>query len=469
MTKFSLRMVFLQIKQKPNYRNYIKITGTYLVAFLLIIILFSCRKSNDFGLEVQPSQDLLSVNQTDSTSIITYSIIEDSLRTDELPGPNLLGSYIDPYFGSLETSIYTQIRLESSYDFRPDGATTLDSLIVDSVILYLALDGYYGNLGGQTFEVYQLNDNISVDSSYYTNTTIDSIPTNLVASNVGQINPNPQVPGYVKGELVDEAILRIPLSINDFAIPIMQQSGTTTLDGNDGENEFLDWFKGLLITTNNSSQNINQGAIYYTDLLSEFSKITLFYRDTSGTAIDHDTLSFDFNLNANCARFNNSVIDYSSSIVESTINDSTLGQELFFVQSLGGCKGKIFFPFLDQIIDSSIIINKAELILPFQYYLLDKYTPPSILILTSENSNGEATFLPDFFESNHGGSIDLINKNYRFNITRYINEIVAGETINSPLSLITSGSGISANRGVLNGFNTSKKDKPKLILTYSNY
>ena len=469
MTKFSLRMAFLQIKQKPNYRNYIKIKDTCFVSFLMIIILFSCRKSNDFGLEVQPNQDLLSVNQTDSTSIITYSAIEDSLRTDELPGSNLLGSYVDPYFGSLETSIYTQIRLESSYDFRPNGTTTLDSLIVDSVILYLALDGYYGNLGSQTFEVYQLNENLSVDSSYYTNSTIDANPTNLISSNVSLINPNPQVPGYVKGELVDEAILRIPLSIDDFAIPIMQQSGNSTLDGNDGENEFLDWFKGLLISTNNSSQNINQGAIYYTDLLSSYSKITLFYRDTSGIAADHDTLSFDFNINANCARFHSSVIDYSSSIVENTVNDTTLGQELFFIQSLGGCKGMIFFPYLDEIIDSSIIINKAELILPFQYYILDAYTPASTLILTRENSNGDAVFLPDFFESNHGGSIDLINKNYRFNITRYINEIVAGETTNTPLSLIISGSGISANRGILNGFNTSKKDKPKLVLTYSNY
>jgi hypothetical protein len=462
-------MVFLQIKQKPNYRNYFKLKGTYIVPFLLVMILLSCRKSNDFGLSVQPSQDLLSANQTDSTSIITYSVIEDSLKTDELPGSNLLGSYVDPYFGSLKTSIYTQIRLESSYDFRPNGSTTIDGLVVDSVILYLALDNYYGNLGGQTFEVYQLNDDLFLDSTYYTNSSKDSIPLNLVASGVGEINPNPQLPGYVKGELVDEAILRIPLSINDFAIPIMQQSGTTTLDGNDGDNEFLDWFKGLIITTNNSSQNINQGAIYYTDLLSSYSKITLFYRDTSGLAADHDTLSFDFNLNANCARFHSSIIDNSSSIVGNTINDTTLGQDLFFVQSLGGCKGKIFFPYLDQIVDSSIIINKAELILPFQYYILDAYTPASTLILTSENSEGNAIFLPDFFESNHGGSIDLINKNYRFNITRYINDIVAGQTINAPLSLITSGSGITANRSILNGFNSSKKDKPKLILTYSNY
>ena len=100
--------------------------------------------------------------------------------------------------------------------------------------------------------------------------------------------------------------------------------------------------------------------------------------------------------------------------------------------------------------------------------MLYAYSPPPSLILTIENDQGEAVFFPDFFENDHGGSADLINKNYRFNITRYINEIVAGEKENIPLSIIASSSGIAANRAILNGFNTSKKDKPKLILTYSN-
>ena len=469
MTKFSMRKVFLPIKQSPKKSILRFKTGAYLVPFLLVATLFSCKKSADFGLEVQANQDILSANQTDSTSLITYSVYEDSLKTDELSGPNLIGSYADPSFGSLKTSIFTHIRLESPHDFRPSGSTTLDDIEVDSVILYLALDGHYGNLGAQTFEVYQLDDDIYTDTTYYTNSSTNIKTTNLVASGQGLINPNPNVPGYVKGELADEAILRIPLSIADFALPIMQQSGTTTLDGNDGEDEFIDWFKGLYITTNNTNQSINEGAIFYADLLSNFSKITLFYRDVSGAAVDYDTLTFDFNLNANCARYHKSEKDYISSDVEAVIVDSSLGQELFYVQSLGGCKGKIFFPFLNELTDSSVIINKAELVLPFQFYLLDAYAPPSTLILTSENDQGEAVFLPDFFENDHGGSADLINKNYRFNITRYINEIVAGEKENIPLSIIASSSGIAANRAILNGFNTSKKDKPKLILTYSNY
>ena len=128
------------------------------------------------------------------------------------------------------------------------------------------------------------------------------------------------------------------LSINDFAWPIINESGNTSLDGNDGTGEFIEWFKGLLITTNNTSPATNEGCIFYTDLLSSNSKISLFYRDTSGTAADHDTIQFDFNLNANCARFHNIAMDNGNSPLGDQLLDSTLGQEIFFVQSLGGAK-----------------------------------------------------------------------------------------------------------------------------------
>ena len=155
--------------------------------------------------------------------------------------------------------------------------------------------------------------------------------------------------------------------------------------------------------------------------------------------------------------------------MDATITDTSLGSELFYVQPLGGCKGKVYFPYLDALSDTSVMINKAELILPFQFYLLDAYRPPSTLILSTKNNDGETIFLSDFFESDHGGTIDLVNSQYRFNITRHINEIINGTKENQPISILSLGSGISANRAILNGANTSKKDQPKLIITYTNY
>ncbi|MBA3705349.1 MAG: hypothetical protein H0W84_05470, partial [Bacteroidetes bacterium] len=66
------------------------------------ICLTSCDESSVVGLDVQPSNDLLNVSFQDTTTIITKTIREDSLRTDEaLVGfaGALIGKYIDPVFG----------------------------------------------------------------------------------------------------------------------------------------------------------------------------------------------------------------------------------------------------------------------------------------------------------------------------------------------------------------------------------
>ena len=61
------------------------------------------------------------------------------------------------------------------------------------------------------------------------------------------------------------------------------------------------------------------------------------------------------------------------------------------------------------------------------------------------------------------------NDSFTFNITRYLNQLIAGEFENLPLTIIAGGNGVTANRVVFNGPNTILKDKPKLIITYSKY
>ena len=61
-------------------------------------------------------------------------------------------------------------------------------------------------------------------------------------------------------------------------MPIIAESGNEALNGNDGENEFLSFFKGIKI----SSINGTDGGLYYINLLNSFSRIRMYYRDTSG-------------------------------------------------------------------------------------------------------------------------------------------------------------------------------------------
>lgn len=465
-------MEFLPIKkigtEKNKYmRKVIQLSALF---FLGSTVIIGCKKKEkNLGLSVQPQSDQLSVNVVDSSKIIFYSVKEDSLRVDELDGPNMLGSYVDPYFGKMSASIISQIRLQSSVDFSASSGS-LDSLVIDSVVMYLALESYYGTLENQTFEVYQIGESIDIDSSYYTTTIIPTTGSDLVAGGGSLIKPNPINTGFVEGQPVDQAILRIPLSINDFGWKIMNESGNTSLLGNDGSGEFIDWYKGLMIKVNNPGQPSGQGCILYVDMIDPFSKVTMFYRDTTGVSSEHDTIAFDFNFNANCARFHSVETDYTGTSVESELNDSTNGTDMFFLQALGGVKAKVAFPFIEGLkTDSNKIINKAELILPFQFYDGDPYTPSSSLLITRKNDDDKDVFLPDVNEGGHGGNVDFSSNTYTFNITRYINKVLSGDYENKPLTLITNGSGITANRTILNGYYTSNKDKPKLVLTYTKY
>lgn len=434
---------------------------TTLFAFFLTS---SCKKKeSDLGIAIQPQGDELAIGESDTTKLYTYVERGDSIATDELSGDNLLGSYIDPYFGKVKSSIYTQLRISSAVDFTPISGN-MNDLVVDSVMLYLKISDFYGNTQAQNFEVFQLTEDIYLDSTYYSNRSIATNFLDLVSSGMNTITPSPYGLGTIEGEVVDEAILGIPLDINSFGWNIISQSGTGVLDDNDGDGQFNEWFKGLYITTNNT-QSINEGGIIYTDLLDEYSKITIFYRDT----VEKDTIAYDFNFNDQSARFNKIELDNSNSYVGNVLADSTLGQQQFFTQTMGGVNGKIAFLNLeDYIEDGKVVVNNAELVLPAQYYALDAYLPTTQLYLTRINEDGDEVFIDDFSED-FGGTYDYTNNEYVFNITRHINQILAETIENTPLTILTSKSGISANRVVFNGSESTLKDKPKLKLTFTKY
>jgi len=380
----------------------------------------------------------------------------------------VLGSMNDPVFGTSNAEIFTQIRLESSVDFTNTDGGSLDSLVVDSAILYLVLDSYYGKLDAQDFEVYQMSESMDIDSNYYNTTSFSIQPTNLVQSGEGNIKPNYDEYGYVNGELKDNHILRLPLSITSFVDPIMNESGSGTLDGNDGSGEFVEWFKGLCIRST-SSFSSGQGGMLYTDLLDEHSKITIYYRDTSDAVSEHDKLDFDFNINSNCSRFIHSTFDYTGTLIDQQLQDSTLGLDQFYSQALGGVRSKVHFPNLMDYYDSSnVIVNKAELIIPIEYFISDNYTPPSQIYLIRTDEDGTDSFLPDFSDGG-GGGIDYETLTYTFVVTRYVNGIFAGDYENTPLTILQSGGGIYSDRLVMNGMNSSKKDKIRLKLTFTEY
>ena len=151
------------------------------------------------------------------------------------------------------------------------------------------------------------------------------------------------------------------------------------------------------------------------------------------------------------------------------MNDSTEGQDVLFLQTMGGVRSKIAFPDLIPFLDSNqLIINKAELILPVQYFASDAYVPSSELFLVRTLEDGGISFIPDY-NDDRGGNYVESTSSYTFNITRYLNQMIAGSFENLPLTIVSNGNAVTANRVVFNGPNSMLKEKPKLIITYSKY
>ena len=453
MKKFLAKVAFLRNWENPFHLFFCLFT-------LGLATLNSCNKNNTFGLEINPESQLISVFQSDTFDIHTFTVLSDSIRTDELNGPSPLGNYVDPIFGNVNSSIYTQIRLEQSYDFRPDHGD-LDSIVVDSVILYLTLNGFYGDINPQTIRVEQLNEEIFKDSSYYSNTSISSNTTDLSLGLT--VKSDPMLPGFFAGEPVNKSVLNIPLDPQLFAQPIINESGNTTLNGNDEDGEFLSWFFGLKI----SASTATNGGLYYIDMTDSYTRIRLFYRDTTGNETEHDTLDFDFNINSNCAFFHHVEHDYSNTVIENALNNNENNQ--FFVQSLAGVNGRMFIPGFDSLRTQNIMVNRAEVILPFEDYAYDEFLAPVSLFLSRKKDSTDE-FLPDLFEGNLGGGYNNTSKNYSFNITRHVNELIADSTLlNDTIKILPSGNGVSANRVILNGMNSIKKNKAKAVITYTKY
>jgi hypothetical protein len=435
-----------------------KLFSVVFVFLLIAITQLSCNKNNDFGIEISPENQSISAFLTDTFTLNTVTILSDSIKTDELSGPSPLGNYIDPIFGEVNSSIYSHLRINNF-----NGFDDPNSVVVDSVVMYLVVNGYYGDLNDQIFKVEQISEDLYKDSNYYSTTEISTLNTDLSLGNIVKINPS--LPGFFAGELVDDAIIRIPLDVNNFALPIINQSGSSTLDGNDGDGEFLSFFNGIKISTNNG---IN-GGLYYIDMNSIYTKIRMFYRDTSGISTEHDTLKFDFNIDDNCAYFHHVDHNYDGTIIEDAISQTQMGQNQFYIQALGGLNSMFTIPGLNTLVEQNIIINKAEIIFPCEHYIYDEYSPSSSLFITRKNTNNEYEFLPDFFEGNFGGDYSNSSKNYSFNITRHVNEIMSEKISNDTLKVFPGGGGITANRTILNGANSINRDKAKAIITYTKY
>jgi len=430
----------------------VNLQGKYFLGIIAILFLLisvsSCKDPDELGLEVQPTSDQISVLKSDSATLFTRTVKEDSLPSKSV-SLQLLGSYTDPVFGRSDASFYTQVLLGLSF------SNTADTLIPDSLVLSLAYSGHYGDTTTpQVVHVYQLTESILSDTGYYTTKTFSDSAIDL-ANNFTFI-PKPS-DSVLVGSSNQPAQLRIPLSMAK-ASEILSFAHRPALSDNSA---WLSFFKGLYVKTD---PILNGGTISYFDLYSSYSKLTVYFKKSSDTT----TLHYDFSL-YNGIRVNHQEHDYTGSTVGNQLNNSTFNDSLNYIQAMAGVKTKITFPYLKHFTDSGkIIVNKAELEITVQPTSTDVFAAPAKLLLVGIDSLGTSYLMTDYFEglSYFGGTYNSTNRTYKFNIARQLQGILDGRISDNGLYLIVSGAVVQGSRVII-GSGKNSNYPMKLHLYYT--
>lgn len=447
---------------------------------LTLLGLGSCKKDSNLGLNVQPGADLLNVKVSDTTTLYTWVLKEDSLRTSGGLSNYVLGTYWDPLFGKTNASVYTQFVLpgaDVNIDFDP--SHTVKNLYCDSIVMTLSYGKtYYGDTTvPQTIKVYRMNDQIVVNKNYNSDTAVRVYP---VPIGVKTFTPTPNTPSILKGRPVGTHV-RVTMD-RSFGQMILDQSGQQALAS---DANFVTFIPGFFIHAENTRITPGQGAMLYMPMTDTLTKLTLYYKNLNTPFPGDTTLSFSFEVNANAARFAHFDHDYTSADnsllaeLSAASHASTLtppNEPLVFVSSLSGTKVKLDFPYLNNWIKTGpIAVSKAEVNIkvapsPVTYSTSSATYPPcQKLALVNIDSLGHEVIMIDNLEGvdYFGGTIDASNSVYTFNIARYVQQVLTGKQKNRGLYLVATGSAVAANRSILGGGTNTAGYKMFLRLAYN--
>ena len=453
-------------------KNNIKHSPTFLIGFLaLFMAITSCNEQRDFGVEILPKDDLITIkNVVFEDEISSFTFTDDSVRTDEAAN-SLLGSFYDPEFGITTIDFASQFRLISFPDYGV-------SPVADSILLYLYYRGIYGDtLTEQNFKVYELESALDIDKDYYHDVDLKSLTSGVP---IGEADYIPKVSLDTAYADTLYQVLTIPLDIS-LAEKLLNADSTDMIN-NDA---FLEYFKGLYIETETLTEE--GGTILTLDAAStsifQGSALVMYYNNEEirGLSDGDSSITMPFIISEFSARVNRFTHDYSGTPFEDNLNEEGAQDSLIYIQATGGLKSRILIEDLISWQDSvGIAINKAELIfqidtIPYEVqsiletspFPLD-FMPPLQLLLTMVDENGRE-FLPiDYVFSPlfYGGYLRP-DFTYHFNMTQHLQEIIDGNAENYGFYLTPANKNSEANRVIIKGSNSTTGIK--LLITYSRF
>lgn len=418
-----------------------------LLLFLLVqSLITSCDSDSTLiGESLQPLSELMNAYHMDTLTIKAYSIAQNPIQTSNF-SLALVGSIMDPYFGSTMASFLSRVRLNGS-DTDPNYFAPGPGAMADSIVLTLLPSRFYGDPATKmNLKVYRLSEDILRDSVYYS----DHVPLYEPATE------------HIDTISVTDSLIRFVLDTTFFANTL---ADIDTIESNE---ELREHFKGIYVTADPVHVE-GEGAILLLDILSYESSMTLYY--TKITATDTLHLNYEFLISINSARAN--MISHDHLVGQFTyLNDTITEDTLIYVQGMGGIYARIDFPYLDNLSNLAEIghfaLNKAEISFkPIEYDDSAFYPPPDKMLLYTKDEEGEFTNLFDFNlgDDYFGGTLDEEDGEYTFNITNHVKEYLFKNIPHSSVYLFVENMTISPERVTL--FNGSTPDNIRFRIIYT--
>ncbi|MGF1924397.1 MAG: DUF4270 domain-containing protein [Bacteroidia bacterium] len=400
-----------------------------LLTMLISLFLFaSCENISTIGLQIDP-KSTIEGTFVDTLTITSRTVRDNPTNTTDLVR-HPLGFLKDPIFGTSEAKLALSVGLPSAaYSF---GSTP----ILDSAVLVLS---YAGEFYGDSTEVYtinvnQLTNNLQTEESFLSSKTYP-VNSRVVGTKTGRLFPTSKykitdiVAGGKDTLISVNPQLRIKLDnnfIQDYIVGVPEATLKT-------DAVFKNFFKGLHVEVKSPNGN---GAMMFFELTGANSNLVLHYRksNTTATPVTIDTLKATFPLGNGVNRAAASVKqNYTGTPIETQLNNPNQQYAVTYLQPLAGLKNKISFPSLEKFssLNGQIVINKAELVIdlgvgtdvspfePASRLSLYRYDIAEQRVVTEVYSNDPSAI---------GGFYSSTNRQYVFNITTYIQNLVSKKT-----------------------------------------
>ena len=457
-----------------------------LLTLLVSLFIFSgCQNENGVGLEVDPATAVNGFT-FNSLNVKSQTVTEGVINTQFLQ-KHPLGDLNDDIFGQTNASLSVSLKLPS------DALTFGIEPVLDSAVLILAYAKEFTGDSTTTFkfEVNQLTEKLTANSDF-SNTAGHAFNATVIGTKTSRVNlkDSVKVTSIVPaGPDVSKALaphLRIPIS----ASFINENFLNANKDNFKNNTLFSNFIKGLHISMTKVESG-KAGGITLLDFKGALkSKLELYYKNKKDSKPDTVVTSFtieNFIPTPIASTFNH---NYDGTAIKTQLENPAIETDVTFVQSLAGVRTKLSINNLQELKNKgSIIINKAELVLSVPDGTYNKVASAQRIYLYTTDIAGQRSILPDnvprsitefrgLSDLQFGGYYDATNKNYKFIITSYLQDLLTDKIV--PYDLFISAADPSAEaqnafdpyfastgRTVLGSGKSTAPFKIKLNVTYT--